>query len=104
MLVGLQLTSTEIVLSTLCTKPVIIPVDSPSQSSDAVSDVHSISASDDNMMYGSGRAHKRDCFRRRRLPQSPGESRPDTAHSPPLLLVCVLNQNVLYQPPSHRGS
>ena len=34
----------------------------------------------------SGRAHKRDClmnFRRRRLPQSPGESKPDTAHSPP---------------------
>ena len=45
------------------------------------------------MMYdlctfgSSGRAHKRDClmnFRRRRLPQSPGESKPDTARSPPL--------------------
>ena len=57
------------------TKPVIVPVDSPSQSSDAVSDVHSISDvqsetggidSDDYMMYdlctcgSSGRAHKRD--------------------------------------------
>ena len=51
--------------------------------------------SDDYMMYdlctcgSSGRAHnrahKRDClmnFRRRRLPQSPGESKPDTAHCP----------------------
>ena len=47
--------------------------------------------SDDYMMYdlctcgSSGRAHKRDClmnFRRRRLPQSPGESKPDTARSP----------------------
>ena len=84
------------------TKPVIVPVDSPSQSSDAVSDVHSISDvqsetggidSDDYMMYdlctcgSSGRAHKRDClmnFRKRHLPQSPGESKPDTAHSPPL--------------------
>ena len=73
------------------TKPVIVAVDSPSQSSDAVSDVHSISDavsetggidSDDYMMYdlctcgSSGRAHKRGClmnFRRRRLPQSPGE-------------------------------
>ena len=59
------------------TKPVIVAVDSPSQSSDAVSDVHSISDvvsetggidSDDYMMYdlctcgSSGRAHKRDCF------------------------------------------
>ena len=43
------------------------------------------------MMYdlctcgSSGRAHKRDClmnFRKRHLPQSPGESKPDTAHSP----------------------
>ena len=84
------------------TKPVIIPVDSPSQSSDAVSDVHSISDavsetgsidSDDYMMYdlctcgSSGRAHKSDClmnFRTRHLPLSPGESKPDTAHSPPL--------------------
>ena len=67
-----------------------------------MSDVHSISDavsetggidSDDYMMYdlctcgSSGRAHKRDClmnFRRRRLPQSPGESKPDTARSPPL--------------------
>ena len=82
------------------TKPVIVAVDSPSQSSDAVSDVHSISDavsetggidSDDYMMYdlctcgSSGRAHKRDClmnFRRRRLPQSPGESKPDTVRSP----------------------
>ena len=82
------------------TKPVIVAVDSPSQSSDAVSDVHSISDiqsetggidSDDYMMYdlctcgSSGRAHKRDClmnFRRRRLSQSPGESKPDTARSP----------------------
>ena len=35
----------------------------------------------------SGRAHKRDClmnFRKRYLPQSPGESKPDTARSPPL--------------------
>ena len=65
-----------------------------------MSDVHSISDavsetggidSDDYMMYdlctcgSSGRAHKRDClmnFRRRRLPQSPGESKPDTARSP----------------------
>ena len=88
MLVGLQLTSvqrTEIVLSRstakTITNPVIIPVDSPSQSSDAVSDVHSISdvqsgtGGIDYMMYdlctcgSSGRAHKRDCFRRRRLPQ-----------------------------------
>ena len=71
-------------------------------SSDAVSDVHSISDvqsetgginSDNYMMYelctcgSSGRAHKRDClmnFRRRHLPQSPGKSRPDTARSPPL--------------------
>ena len=31
------------------------------------------------------------------LPQSPGESRPDTAHSPsPSNSVCVLSQNVLY--------
>ena len=73
------------------TKPVIIPVDSPSQSSDAVSDVHSISDvqsetggidSDDYMMYdlctcsSSGRAHKSDClmnFRKRHLPQPPGD-------------------------------
>ena len=65
-----------------------------------MSDVHSISDavsetggidSDDYMMYdlctcgSSGRAHKSDClmnFRRRRLPQSPGESKPDTARSP----------------------
>ena len=82
----------------ISTKSVIVAVDSPSQSSDAVSDVHSISDavsetggidSDDYMMYdlctcgSSGRAHKRDClmnFRRRHLPQPPGES----AHSPPL--------------------
>ena len=71
-------------------------MDSPSQSSDAVSDVHSISDiqsetggidSDDYMMYDlctCGRAHKRDCimnFRKRRLPLSPGESKPDTARS-----------------------
>ena len=64
-----------------------------------MSDVHSISDavsetggidSDDYMMYdlctcgSSGRAHKRDCLRRRRLPQSPGESKPDTARSPSL--------------------
>ena len=32
----------------------------------------------------SGRAHKRDCLRKRHLPQPrpPGESRPDTAQSP----------------------
>ena len=88
------------------TKPVIVPVESPSQSSDAVSDVHSISDvqsetggidSDDYMMYNlctcgsSGRAHKRDClmnFRKRHLPQSPGESRPDTAH-------CLVIQDLL---------
>ena len=94
------------------TKPVIVAVDSPSQSSDAVSDVHSVQSetggidssdvhsvqsetggidSDDYMMYdlctcgNSGRAHKSDClmnFRRRHLPQSPGESKPDTARSP----------------------
>ena len=61
-----------------------------------MSDVHSISDiqsetggidSDDYMMYDlctCGSTHKRDClmnFRRRRLPQSPAESRPDT---PPL--------------------
>ena len=49
--------------------------------------------SDDYMMYdlctcgSSGRAHKRDClmnFRKRHLLQSPGESKPDTARSPPL--------------------
>ena len=96
------------------TKPVIVAVDSPSQSSDAVSDVHSIQSetcgidssdvhsvqsetggidSDDYMMYdlctcgSSGRAHKRDClmnFRKRHLPLSPGESKPDTARSPSL--------------------
>ena len=58
--------------------------------SDAVSETGGID-SDDYMMYdlctcgSSGRAHKRDClmnFRRRRLPQSPGESKPDTARSP----------------------
>ena len=102
-LVGLQLTcpfNTKRSTAKTSTKPVIVPVDSPSQSSDAVSDVHSISDavsetggidSDDYMMYGlctcgsSGRAHKSDClmnFRRRRLPQSPGESKPDTARSP----------------------
>ena len=35
----------------------------------------------------SGRAHKSDClmnFRKCYLPQSPGESKPDTARSPPL--------------------
>ena len=94
------------------TKPVIVAVDSPSQGSDAVSDVHSVQSetggidssdvhsvqsetggidSDDYMMYdlctcgNSGRAHKSDClmnFRRRHLPQSPGESKPDTARSP----------------------
>ena len=46
--------------------------------------------SDDYMMYdlctcgSSGRAHKRDClmnFRKRHLPLSPGESKPDTARS-----------------------
>ena len=56
-------------------------------------DVQSETDSNDYMMYdlctcgSSGRAHKRDClmdFRRRHLPQSPGESKPDTAHSPPL--------------------
>ena len=72
---------------------------SPSQSSDAVSDVHSIQSetggidSNDYMTYdlctcgSSGRAHKSDClmnFRKRHLPQSPGESKPATAHSPPL--------------------
>ena len=96
------------------TKPVIVAVDSPSQSSDAVSDVHSVQSetggidssdvhsvqsetggidSDDYMMYdlctcgSSGRAHKRDClmnFRKRHLPLSPGESKPDTARSPSL--------------------
>ena len=79
------------------TKPVIVPVDSPPQSSDAVSDVHSISdvqsetGGIDSMMYdmctcgSSGRAHKRDClmnFRKRHLPQSAGESKPGIAHSP----------------------
>ena len=69
-----------------------------------MSDVHSTSDvqsetggidSDDYMMYdlctcgssGRARAHKRDClmnFRKRHLPQFPGESKPDTAHSPPL--------------------
>ena len=96
------------------TKPVIVAVDSPSQSSDAVSDVHIVQSetggidssdvhsgqsetggidSDDYMMYdlctcgSSGRAHKRDClmnFRKRHLPLSPGESKPDTARSPSL--------------------
>ena len=62
-----------------------------------MSDVHSISdavsetGGIDYMMYdlctcgSSGRVHKRDCllkFRRRHLPQSPGESKPDTARSP----------------------
>ena len=100
------------------TKP-DIPVVSPSQSSDAVSDVHSISDiqsetggidSDDYMMYdlctcgSSGRAHKRDClmnFRKRHLPQPPGESKPDTAHSPPpsnpgppSVSPCVVMDNV----------
>ena len=92
MLVGLQLTSvqlTEIVLTTINVplkyQAPVIPVVSPSQSSDAVSNVHSISDiqsetdSDDYMMYdlctcgSSGRAHKRDClmnFRKRHLPQS----------------------------------
>ena len=99
MLVGLQLTSVGHKRSTAktSTKPVIVTVDSPSQSSDAVSDVHSISdvqsetGSDDYMMYdlctcgSSGRAHKRDClmnFRKRDLPQSPGESKLDTARCP----------------------
>ena len=73
------------------TKPVIVAVDSPSQSSDAVhsiSDVQSETGgidSDDYMMYdlctcgSSGRAHKRDCLMK---PQSPGESKLDTARSP----------------------
>ena len=64
-----------------------------------MSDVHSISDvqsetggidSDDYMLYdlctcGSSGTHKRDClmnFRKRHLPQSPGESKLDTAHSP----------------------
>ena len=71
-------------------------VASPSQSSDAISDVQSETGSidsDDYMMYdlctcgSSGRAHKRDClmnFRKRHLPQSPRESKPDTARSPSL--------------------
>ena len=123
-LVGLQLTSvghrdcpfnSKRSTAKTSTKPVIVAVDSPSQSSDAVSDVHSISDvqsetggidSDDYMKYdlctcgSSGRAHKRDClmnFRRRHLPQSPGESKLPIPL--PLviqdLLVCVLNQNVL---------
>ena len=71
-------------------------VASPSQSSDAISDVQSETGSidsDDYMMYdlctcgSSGRAHKRDClmnFRKRHLPQSPRESKPDTSRSPSL--------------------
>ena len=72
-LVDLQLTAPRLSFQHY-TKPVIVAVDSPSQSSDAVSDVHSISDiqsetggidSDDYMMYdlctcgSSGRAHKR---------------------------------------------
>ena len=66
-----------------------------------MSDVHSTSDvqsetggidSDDYMMYdlctcgssGRARAHKRDCLMNFRKPQFPGESKPDTAHSPPL--------------------
>ena len=57
----------------------------------SISDIQSETGGIDYMMYdlctcgSSGRAHKRDClmnFRRRRLPQSPGESKPDTARSP----------------------
>ena len=117
---GLQLTSVDCPFNNkrstakTSTKPVIVAVDSPSQSSDAVSDVHSVQSetggidssdvhsvqsetdgidSDDYMMYdlctcgSSGRAHKRDClmnFRKRHLPLSPGESKPDTARSPSL--------------------
>ena len=100
------------------TKPVIVAVDSPSQSSDAVSDVHSISDvqsetggidSDDYMMYdlctygSSGRAHKSDClmnFRRRRLPQSPGESKPDSVSPEP---QCVVVDDVSPLPQSKLG-
>ena len=80
------------------TKP-DMAVASPSQNSDAVSDISDVQSetggidSDDCMMYdlctcgSSGRAHKRDClmnFRKRHLPQSPRESKPDTARSPSL--------------------
>ena len=57
----------------------------------SISDVQSETGSDDYMMYdlctcgSSGRAHKRDClmnFRKCHLPQSPGESKLDTARCP----------------------